>query len=240
MILAAGLGTRLKPWTLTHPKALVPVGGIPMLERVIRQLITQGFDRIIINIHHFADQIIEFLHQKNFDAIIHVSDERSQLLDTGGGIVNARKYLCDDNEPFLVHNVDILSTANLQELLSAHRESHADATLLVSHRDSSRKLIIGGDNLLRGWIDTASGRTRPDTFTSKANDRFLSFSGIHVISPHTVELMLSYFGCKPFPIMDFYLDYYSDLRLLCHEQSFDHIDIGKPDTLEKANRIFKL
>lgn len=120
MILAAGLGTRLRPWTLQHPKALVPVGGIPMLHRVITSLTAQGFDDITVNIHHFGQQIIDFLNSKEYGTRINISDERGHLLDTGGGIVHASKFLCADAEPFLVHNVDILSDADLCGLMKAH------------------------------------------------------------------------------------------------------------------------
>ncbi|MDE5875469.1 MAG: NTP transferase domain-containing protein, partial [Muribaculaceae bacterium] len=106
MILAAGLGTRLKPWTLEHPKALVPVGGVPMLERVILKLKSSGFDQIVINIHHFGEQIIEFVESRDFGVDISISDERGRLLDTGGGILHAEGLLRVDEGPVLIHNVD--------------------------------------------------------------------------------------------------------------------------------------
>ena len=111
-ILAAGLGTRLKPWTLSHPKALVPVGGVPMLERVIRRLENEGFDYIVVNVHHFASQITDFLKARAWQARIEVSDETDLLLDTGGALVHAAPLLCRDSEPFLIHNVGILSDAS--------------------------------------------------------------------------------------------------------------------------------
>ncbi|MDE6382409.1 MAG: NTP transferase domain-containing protein, partial [Muribaculaceae bacterium] len=110
-ILAAGLGTRLRPWTLEHPKALVPVGGVPMLERVILRMRDQGFDDITVNVHHFADQIVDFLNARDFGVAVHISDERERLLDTGGAILHASRFLAADPAPFLVHNVDILSDA---------------------------------------------------------------------------------------------------------------------------------
>ncbi len=118
MILAAGLGTRLRPWTLEHPKALVPVGGVPMLERVIVRLKDEGFDEIVVNIHHFGDQIIDFVRSKDFGVKIFISDERGELLDTGGGLVYARELLGED--PVLVHNVDILSNADLKSFMRKH------------------------------------------------------------------------------------------------------------------------
>ena len=129
LVFAAGLGTRLRPLTDHQPKALVPVGGVPMLERVIGRLKAAGFDEITVNVHHFGQQIIDFLQAKqNFGLTIHVSDERNQLLDTGGGILKARPYL-DGNEPFLVHNADIMTDIDLGAIYRKHVESQAHATL---------------------------------------------------------------------------------------------------------------
>ena len=148
MIFAAGLGTRLRPLTDHTPKALVPIAGKTMLERVILRLKDAGFNDITINIHHFGEQIIEFLRTHNdFGATIHISDERDRLLDTGGGIKKARPFL-DGNEPFLVHNADIICDVDLAELYRHHRESNAEATLLVSERQTSRYLLLDDDNLL--------------------------------------------------------------------------------------------
>ena len=159
MIFAAGLGTRLRPLTDHTPKALVSVAGKPMLERVILRLKEAGFNDITVNIHHFGEQIIEFLRANNdFGITIHLSDERDMLLDTGGGIKKARPFL-DGNEPFLVHNADILSDINLAELYRHHRESNAEATLLVSQRQTSRYLLLDDANRLHGWINKSTGET---------------------------------------------------------------------------------
>ena len=150
MIFAAGLGTRLRPLTDNMPKALVPVAGKPMLERVILKLKESGFNDITINIHHFGDQIIDFLRvHNNFGAEIHISDERDMLLDTGGGIKKARPFL-DGNEPFLVHNADILSEVDLRSFYRHHLESKAKATLLVSERQTSRYLLFDKEHNLHG------------------------------------------------------------------------------------------
>ena len=164
MIFAAGLGTRLRPLTDHTPKALVPIAGKTMLERVILRLKDAGFNDITINIHHFGEQIIEFLRTHNdFGATIHISDERDRLLDTGGGIKKARPFL-DGNEPFLVHNADIICDVDLAELYRHHRESNAEATLLVSERQTSRYLLLDDDNLLHGWINKSTGETKPEDF----------------------------------------------------------------------------
>lgn len=238
MIFAAGLGTRLKPLTDTMPKALVPVAGKPMLEHVIMKLKSSGFDDIIINIHHFGEQIIDFLNaNNNFGINIRISDERDMLLDTGGGIRHALELFPTD-EPVLIHNVDILSDVNLKELYSFHLQSGNDATLMVSQRKTSRYLIFNKEDRLYGWINKNSGETKPEGFVYDSSEYSeYAFSGIHVVSPS----MMKYMGDKwsgKFPIMDFYLG-------TCHEAKFGAcikpeiklIDIGKPETLEKANEF---
>lgn len=148
MIFAAGLGTRLRPLTDNMPKALVSVAGKTMLERVILKLKDAGFHDITINIHHFGSQIIDFLRaNQNFGVDIHISDERGELLDTGGGIKKARPLL-ESNEPFLIHNADILTDLDLNAFYHHHLESDADATLLTNHRKTSRYLLMNQDNRL--------------------------------------------------------------------------------------------
>ena len=164
MIFAAGLGTRLRPLTDNMPKALVLVGGKPMLERVILNLIKYGFDDITINIHHFGGQIIDFIKaNNNFGVTIHISDERDELLDTGGGILKARNFL-DGNEPFLVHNADILTDLNLKEFYDYHLGNNADATLLTASRNTARYLLLDDTNRLHGWINKNTGELKPQGF----------------------------------------------------------------------------
>lgn len=238
-ILAAGLGTRLKPWTLSHPKALVPVGGVPMLERVIVSLRKQGFDYIVVNVHHFAGQIVEFLDSKDFGVEIHISDESETLLDTGGAILHAAPLLCDDSEPFLLHNVDILSDADLCGLMQAHRESGRLSTLLVSRRESSRQLIFSPDMTLQGWHNLATGEYRPEGFVPHNDMAGLAFSGIHVMSPVMIEKMRRLGWHDAFPVMDMFLSMTADgcIGGLCAD-SLNIIDIGKPQTLEIARSLF--
>lgn len=238
-VLAAGLGTRLRPWTLEHPKALVPVGGTPMLERVICRLRTFGFDDITVNVHHFASQIVDFLAARDFGCAIHISDESDELLDTGGAIMRAAGFLCADNEPFLVHNVDILSDADLSVLMRAHSECGADSTLLVSDRESSRKLLFDSAMRLRAWRNLQTGEFRPARPEDLGLLKELAFSGIHVMSPAALTDMrrLGYEG--KFSVMDFLLD----ARREADVRGFDGkglqlIDIGKPATLSRANALF--
>lgn len=238
MIFAAGLGTRLKPLTDHMPKALVCVGGRPMLEHVILKLKASGFTEAVINIHHFGQQIIDFLHANgNFGMTIHISDERGQLLDTGGGIKKASVFF-QGNEPFLVHNVDILSNTDLKALYMHHREKGCDATLLVSERSTSRYLLFDDDNGLQGWINRKTGETKPETFVyTPGRYNEYAFSGIHVLSPSILRYMDDRWTGK-FSIMDFYLQN-------CHKAMIEGyidgnlrlMDIGKPETLAQAERF---
>ena len=237
MILCAGLGTRLKPWTERHPKALVPVGGIPMLKRVASRLLEQGFDSITINVHHFGDQIIEYISN---DAVlsekISVSDETACLLDTGGGILYAEPLLHTDQRPFLVHNVDIVSNADLRDLMASHEQSTCNVTLLVSDRKSDRKLVFDSSMILKGWVNMKSDQTRPDSLSILTSDRLLSFSGIYVMDTSVFEIMRNNGFAGAFPVMDFFLSGIPDLKIGGYvQQDLEIIDIGKPDTLYRAN-----
>lgn len=238
MIFAAGLGTRLKPLTDRMPKALVPVAGRPMLEHVILKLKAAGFNELVINIHHFGEQILNFLRaNQNFGLTIHISDERDCLLDTGGGIRKAEPFF-RGNEPFLVHNVDILSDTDLKDLYEFHRKSGNDATLLASRRKTVRYLLFDDDKRLCGWINKDTLQTKPEGFSyDPEHHREYAFSGIHVISPSLFHYMDERWTGK-FSIMDFYLQ-------TCHEariggrltDTLRLIDIGKPETLTQAEEF---
>lgn len=242
MIFAAGLGSRLKPLTDTMPKALVPVAGCPMLEHVILKLKASGFTEIVINIHHFGEQIIDFLKTNNdFGLTIHISDERDRLLDTGGGIRKARLFFENSGEPFLVHNVDILSDMNLKELYDFHMQSGSVATLLASRRTTSHYLLFDTERKLRGWINKDTGQVKPEGFHyDESLYREYAFSGIHVFSPAVFRLMEAPRWEGKFSIMDFYLatcgqtDYSGYLA-----EKLELIDIGKPETLARAEEFVK-
>lgn len=240
-VLAAGLGTRLKPWTEHHPKALVPVGGVPMLERVIVSLREQGFDFIVVNVHHFANQIVDFLSSKEFGVRVDISDESKQLLDTGGAILHAAPLLCRDERPFLIHNVDILSNANLQDLMDeAEKNGNALDTLLISNRDSSRKLLFDTEMHLQAWHNLSTDEYRPSPPANLLHLCEYAFSGIHAMSPKAVDQMsdLGYEG--KFPVMDFLLNpgAIDNIRGYLSEE-LQLIDIGKPETLSRANNLFR-
>jgi len=241
MILCAGLGTRLKPWTLEHPKALVPVGGVPMLQRVADRLFDMGFDDLTINVHHFASQIEDYVNAGSLSASkLHISDETECLLDTGGGILNAERFLSSDDEPFLVHNVDILSDADLRSLFDYHKNSDNDVTLLVSDRKSDRKLIFDLNMNLKGWLNKKTGENRPSNLVISEEDRELSFSGIYVMSPIVFGMMRRHGFYGKFSIMDFLLGCFADVKIggICQNR-LSIIDIGKPETLKSANLRMK-
>lgn len=234
MILAAGLGTRLKPITDILPKALVKVGGVPMLERVIIKLRNQGFDDIVVNVHHFSQQIIDFIRDKDFGVKIKISDESDFLLDTGGGIVKARGMLFEkDASPVLIHNVDILSDADLRTMIS----KNVCSSVLVSERNSSRKLIFNKEMELKGWHDISNDSYRPHKFSKDYSE--FAFSGIYTVTQAAVEEMYSLLGTGKYSVMDYFLhpqrrenikgEFALNLRL---------IDIGKPASLAQASELF--
>ncbi len=232
MILAAGLGTRLMPLTADKPKALVEIGGKTLLEICISNLINYGFKDIVVNVHHFADQIINFVEKLDVKARIEISDETNRLLDTGGALVHARKFL-DSGEPFLVHNVDILSNIDLYSLYQTHLNSSSLATLAVSKRESSRVFLFDNQMSLCGWRNMVTGKaiiTKP----SQALTAY-AFSGIHVISPQIFS-HLPHQG--EFPIVDAYLKLSKDFFIqgvdLSHSQV---IDVGKPESLGLASNF---
>ena len=235
MIFAAGLGTRLKPLTDTMPKALVKVGGEPLLWHVIQKLKRAGYERIVVNVHHFADQIIDYLNaNQQFGLDIRISDERQQLLETGGGIKKAWP-LFDANEPVLIHNVDILSNLDLETL-------PMEAPLLVvSQRQTKRYLQFDDTMRLQGWINIETGQQKgPVTHHSTLNTqlRNLAFSGIHVFHPSLAPLLDEW--PERFPIMDFYLKACENHLIRGYEaKDLRLLDVGKLDTLDNAEEFIK-
>ena len=231
MIFAAGTGSRLKPLTDHTPKALIPIGGKPMLEYVILKLKSSGFDQIVINIHHLGNQIVDFLEaNNNFGVRIEISDESDYLLDAGGGIKKATSLLCG-NEPFLIHNVDILSNVDLKKLYDTHVQTNPLATLLVSQRNTSRYLLFNKENRLCGWRNHETGEVKSyyPYFDPDQHNEY-AFSGIHVLSPKILELMEEWTG--KFSIINFYLAICAktDIRAYMAD-NLKLLDIGKPGNL---------
>ncbi len=235
MILAAGKGTRLKPLTDSTPKALVELNGTPMLEIVIRKLIKSGVQEIIINVHHLANQIIDFLKDKNnFGIRIEISNEENQLLDTGGGLKKA-SWFFDDNKPFIVHNVDIISDIDLNAMMDDHYKHDALATLAVRDRQSSRYFLFNHQNYLCGWKNTKT----EEIITHEPNLELkpLAFSGIHIINPKIFSLMSN---SEKFSIVESYLKLSQKHTIVGYQNDQDYwFDIGKPENLKKANEWLK-
>ncbi|MEE0689895.1 MAG: nucleotidyltransferase family protein [Bacteroidaceae bacterium] len=235
MIFAAGLGTRLKPMTDTMPKALVPVGGRPLLQILLEKLARHGCTEAVINVHHFADMIEEWCASNDMGVSIRFSDERAELLETGGGIRHAMPLL--SGERFLIHNVDILSNADLARFY-AEGEGKA-ATLLVSERKTQRYLLFDESMRLVGWINEATGQVKspyPDLQPDKC--RRFAFSGIHQIDP----VLFPRFEGWPakFSIIDFYLSICRDVPVYGHlQEGFRLMDVGKLDTLTQAELFLK-
>lgn len=236
LIFAAGLGTRLKPLTDDMPKALVPIAGKPLLEHVILKLKAAGFVEIIINVHHFPNQIIDFLKSKNnFDIRIEISDESDLLLETGGGVRKAAWFF-DDGNPFLVHNVDILSNVDLSELYHQHLRTHSLATLVVSSRSTFRYLLFNDDLQLKGWVNEKTGDLKPLDLRKPDLYNKLAFSGIQVLSPDVFKMM-DVFPPK-FSIMDFYLNYMKTNVISAFvPQNYRMLDVGKINVLDEAEKF---
>ncbi len=238
LILAAGLGTRLKPLTDNIPKALVKVNGIPLIQHLLDRLNNDGFDNVVINVHHFAEQIVNYINNiKTKGVNIVISDESKLLLDTGGAIKKAAR-LIDLKNALLVHNVDIFHNISLKDFYEKYA-NYADAVLIVSKRMTSRYLLFNENNRLVGWINMKTGEIRSPFEEVKNNPAAFNryaFSGIHLLNKDIVEYMDNW--GERFSVIDFYLDacvnysivgiVYPDLNLL---------DVGKIDSLKIAERF---
>ncbi len=226
MIFAAGLGTRLKPLTDTMPKALVRVGGQPLLWHVIQKLKAAGYERLVVNVHHFAEQIVDYLKANdNFGLDIRISDETDGLLETGGGIKKALP-LFDPSEPILIHNVDILSNLDLSKTRDFTNLT-VESVVVVSQRKTKRYLQFDDDMRLIGWKNIETGEVKG------REGRPLAFSGIHIFHPSLAPLMEDW--PDRFPIMDFYLKVCADHVIRGFEAPhLKLLDVGKLDTLEQA------
>ena len=248
MIFAAGLGTRLRPLTDDRPKAMVEIGGKPLLEHVILKMRKAGVGRIVVNVHHFASQIRDFLaDNRNFSLDIAVSDESDTLLDTGGGLLHAIPFLDDGTEdPILLHNADIVTDFPIGEMLAAHNETHADVTLLTSSRESSRNLWFDSCGCLHGWSNVKTGEVRPAGASLSCMSP-AAFGGVHIISPSVFSLLKDYGSTlaadgvvKPFSLVPFYLDVMDkiDIRSFTPAGAFRWFDIGSPEKLAAASKSF--
>jgi MurNAc alpha-1-phosphate uridylyltransferase len=235
MILAAGLGTRLKLFTDSHPKALVEINGKTLLQRNVEYLAGFGISEIIINVHHFANQVREFIAINNgFGCSISISDETHGVLETGGGLKKANWYFKDEVNPFVLMNVDVLTDMNLGSMINMHKKKSPIATLAVTERETSRYFLFDGESQLCGWKNVKTGEQKiirhPSEYYPKA------FSGIHVISPGIFPLIKME---GKFSMVDLYLELAKTQSII----SFDHshskfIDVGKPESILKAENLF--
>ena len=236
MILAAGLGTRLKPFTDQHPKALALVNGKTILQRNIEYLASFGIKEVIVNVHHFADQIINLIKTNDgFGSNITFSDETNEVLETGGGIKKAAWFFENDKDPFIVMNVDILTDMNLEQMVLQHKKANPLATLAVSSRITSRYFLFDELNHLCGWKNEKTGEQK----ISRESNFFIkkAFSGIQIISPKIFSLIKME---GKFSMVDVYLDLAKTQVIT----SFDHsdskfIDVGKTESILKADNLFR-
>lgn len=235
LIFAAGLGTRLKPLTDNKPKALVEVCDEPLLAHVLRKLSQSGYTEVVINVHHFGEQIIDYVNQHPIEGMtIRISDERAGLLDTGGGIRQAGNLFTNDGRPFLIHNVDIFSNLDLKEFYTTHPTTEG-ATLLVSERKTSRYLLFAPkDNRLVGWTNIQTGEVKSPYPNLRVEDcRMYAFAGIHLFSQSLLQLMTDW--PSRFSIIDFYLSVADRVPIIGVPKSdLQLVDVGKPDTLAQV------
>jgi NDP-sugar pyrophosphorylase family protein len=234
MIFCAGLGTRFKPWTDTHPKALAIVNGKSLLQRNVEYLQKYDITDIVVNVHHFADQIIDAIDKsKGWGSNITISDEKDEVLETGGGLMKARKFL--EGDTFLTINVDILTDANLKYFLATHQQENSLITLAITNRKTSRYLLFNKYNRLCGWRNI---QTREERIALEAKDMFeKAYSGLAIFEPGVFDLITLQ---HKFSLIDVYLSLAHDNKIA----GFDHseskfLDVGKPESVELAERLFE-
>jgi len=235
MIFAAGLGTRLQNETAEKPKALVEIGGKPLLQRVIEKLKTEGITEIVVNVHHFSELVISFIKQNNFGIPIHISDETENLLDTGGGLKKASCYFTEV-EPVLVYNVDIISNMNISQLIAEHRKSGALVTLVVRNRETQRYFKFDAEKRLVGWINRKTGETKVSNSENFDKAIEMAYSGIHIFNPEIFPLMPE---TDHFSVADFYLELAKTQKIMgFYDDSDLWMDVGKPEQLMEARKLF--
>lgn len=233
MLLAAGLGTRLKPFTDKHPKALAEVNGKTLLQHNIEYLQQFGITDVVVNVHHFAAQIEDAVQQhQGFGSRITISDERDAVLETGGGILKAAPHFIHE-KAFVVMNVDVLTRFDLRRLIAAH-DTATIATLAVMQRPSSRQLLFDTEMTLCGWRNNHTAETK--TSLHRADTTAFAFSGIQVVSPAIFNMPFE----GKFSIIDVYLHYAKEALVKGYDHTGDvFIDVGKPESIEKASLLFQ-
>jgi N-acetyl-alpha-D-muramate 1-phosphate uridylyltransferase len=234
MIFAAGLGTRFKPWTDSHPKALAQVNGKTLLQRNIEYLQLSGITDVVVNAHHFAGQIIQTVTEnKGWGSNVMISDERDAVLETGGGLVKAR-HLLDGDEPFVTVNADILTDLDIPALVSFHKEQKALISFAVSARKTSRYFLLNEHNRLCGWMNTTTGEQK--IVLPGNNLRPLAYSCVVVFEPAVFPLIRQQ---GKFSLTDMYLDLAPEHKIMCWEHGGERwIDVGKTESVAKAEALF--
>ena len=234
MIFAAGMGTRLQPFTDNHPKALAQVNGVPLLERNIKYLQSYGINDFVINIHHFGGQILAFLAENdNFGANIEISNESDELLETGGGLLFAKRFL-ENEKTFLIMNVDILTDLNITNFINIHELKGGMVTLAVSDRDSTRKLLFNDKMYLKGWKNLTTNKKTVVGGIFKLRE--LAFSGVHCVNS---EIFTKITRTGKFSIMDEYLDMMKEDIIIGYQHTANLIDVGKPESVAEAEKLFR-
>ncbi len=236
MILAAGVGSRLKPFTDKYPKALAIINGKTILQRNIEYLAKYGITDVIINVHHFHKQIEELLKKNNdFGSTITISDESNEVLETGGGLKKASWFFRDEDSPFVLMNVDVLTDLNLKAMIEKHKKFQPLASLAVTNRHTSRYFLFDELDQLCGWKNEKTGEQKIRREASKFIQK--AFSGIHIISPKIFPL-INMNG--KFSIVDLYLELANTQAITAYDHSNSKfIDVGKPESIFKAEGLFK-
>ena len=235
MIFAAGLGTRFKPWTDKHPKALALVNNKSLLQRNVEYLQQYHITDVVVNVHHFADQIIAAVEEnKGWGSNIIISDERNEVLETGGGLLNA-KQLLQSNEPFITLNADILTNLNINDLISFHKKNNALISFGITNRKSSRSFLFDESNRLCGWENSSTGEKK--IAINKEPLHAMGYSCVAVFE-QAVFALIPQKG--KFSLTDTYLSLAPNHLIMGYDHSGDQfIDVGKPESVAAAEKIFE-
>jgi NDP-sugar pyrophosphorylase family protein len=237
MLFAAGLGTRLKPFTNEHPKALAQVNGKTLLQHNIQYLQSFGINKVVVNVHHFANQIIDIVKENNgWGSDVLISDETTEVLETGGGLQKAVP-LFGDAENILIMNVDILTNLNIDKMFQQYINTNALATLAVTNRTTSRYFVFNKENKLCGWVNTKTNELKGIENFDENQHTKLAFSGIHIINKKIFSLIKQQ---DKFSIVDVYLDLMKTNDIIAFNHSQDKfIDVGKPESIAIAEAMFQ-
>lgn len=235
MIFAAGLGTRFKPWTDSHPKALARVKGKSLLQHNIEYLQQYGITEVVVNVHHFADQVKEAIAANNgWGSQVLVSDEENEVLETGGGLLKARPFL--QGQPFLTINVDILTDLDIDAFVAFHQQQEAFISLAIADRDTSRYLLFNKENRLCGWRNVKEEKVIEKIAVPAENYMQKAYSGIALFQPEVFD-NINFSG--KFSLIDIYLDQAADKKIMGYNHSGDRwVDVGRPESVLVAEDLF--